>query len=97
MPAVSAPAIMIVTPRVSQVSRMALNAGVVTAMGRTFTHRRIAALIYGPFTVAGQLMGEQKLLRSVRQLLLSGSSLKLISLSEDGVPSEIVRYERLML
>ncbi len=67
MPAVSAPACMVATPRATQVARMTLNAGVVASMRRTFAHRRLAALVYGPFTVAGQLIGEQKLLRNVRK------------------------------
>ncbi len=67
MPAVSAPASMIGTPRASDIARMTLNAGVVASMHRTFAHRRLAALVYGPFTVAGQLLGEQNLLRNVRK------------------------------
>jgi len=67
MPAVKAPAGTIHTPRADQVPRMVLNGQVVRDMRGAFAHRAIAAQVYGPFTVAGQLAGEQTLLRQVRE------------------------------
>lgn len=67
MPAVKAPATLIQAPRASQAPRMALNGRVVREMRAAFPRRAIAAQVYGPFTVAGQLAGEQTLLRQVRE------------------------------
>lgn len=66
MPAVKATASRILTPRASQASRMRVNARVVHSLAREFPERRVAGLVYGPFTVAGQLAGEQSVLRLVR-------------------------------
>lgn len=67
MPAVCAPAGIVRVPRACKVPRMALNGQVVRRMRTAYPRRRIAALVYGPFTVVGQLTGEQNALRRVRE------------------------------
>ncbi|SHJ73942.1 methyltransferase, MtaA/CmuA family [Desulfatibacillum alkenivorans DSM 16219] len=66
MPAIKAAAPAILTPRAADVPRMQINAQVVRAMAQGFPGRSIAGLVYGPFTALGQAMGEQEVLRSVR-------------------------------
>lgn len=63
MPAVSSPAEAVNVPRASDVSRMRANAQVVSSLAVSFPERFRAALIYGPFTVAGQVVGEETLMR----------------------------------
>jgi MtaA/CmuA family methyltransferase len=65
MPSVSAPAKDLRLPRAGQVPRMKINAEVLRGLGREFPGRHRAAMIYGPFTVAGQVAGEQSVLRGV--------------------------------
>lgn len=64
LPAVSGPA-----PRppgrVRVSDRMRVNAAVVRGLAQDFPHRPVAALVYGPFTVAGQVMGEETLLHAL--------------------------------
>lgn len=63
MPTVNAPAPVISLPRPQDVPRMAANAQVLAALAQEHPQRRRAALVYGPFTVAGQLAGEETLMR----------------------------------
>ncbi|MBI9074019.1 MAG: cobalamin-dependent protein [Desulfatibacillum sp.] len=67
MPAVKAPTSSILTPQAVDAPRMAVNARVVRDMRRAFPHRSIAGQVYGPFTAAGQVAGEQAVLRNVRE------------------------------
>lgn len=64
LPVVTAPALVARSVRASQVERMRVNAQVLSDLGRDFPGRLRAAMVYGPFTVAGQVAGEQELLRS---------------------------------
>lgn len=65
MPAVSAPAANPRPIRAADHPRMLVNAQVLRALGREFPGRPRAAMVYGPFTVAGQVGGEQAVLRGV--------------------------------
>ena len=65
MPAVSAPAASPRPVRAAACPRMRINAEVLRALGREFPGRPRAAMVYGPFTVAGQVAGEQAVLRGV--------------------------------
>ena len=60
MPAIRKPAKCVETPPPSKVPGMAANADVLRRMAREFPGRHRAALVYGPFTVAGQVAGEQR-------------------------------------
>lgn len=63
MPCVMEPAREIVMPSPSRVLRMEVNARVLSQMEREFPNKQKCALVYGPFTVAGQVAGEQNVLR----------------------------------
>jgi len=63
MPAISVPARLVSVPDPKTVPRMVVNAQVLKHMEKEFPDKLRAALIYGPFTVAGQLAGEETLLR----------------------------------
>jgi methanogenic corrinoid protein MtbC1 len=63
MPAVAATARVVSLPDPAQVPRMAVNANVLRRMAGEFPDKLRAALVYGPFTVAGQVAGEETLLR----------------------------------
>lgn len=65
MPSVAAPAKEIRLTRAADAARMRVNARVLRDLGREFPGRPRAAMVYGPFTVAGQVAGEQALLRGV--------------------------------
>ena len=67
MPSVAAPAPRVLVPRAAEVPRMRVNAQVLKAMQREFPARPSAAMVYGPFTVAGQVAGEQDVLRGVAE------------------------------
>lgn len=67
MPAVAETAATVRVPRAGQVARMRVNAQVLQALGREFPDRLRATMVYGPFTVAGQVAGEQNVLRGVIQ------------------------------
>ena len=67
MPAVKAPASAVLTPNAADVSRMTANARVIRAMKQAFQGRAAAGQVYGPFTAAGQVAGEQVVLRNVRE------------------------------
>lgn len=64
LPVVVAPAAEVRLPRAAQVGRMRVNAQVLAGLGRQFPGRLRAAMVYGPFTVAGQVAGEQEVLRA---------------------------------
>jgi len=63
MPTVAAPARTVLLPRAADVPRMRVNAEAFKALGRAFPGRGRVAMVYGPFTVAGQVAGEQNILR----------------------------------
>lgn len=65
MPSIRKPARHIHLPSPARVPRMTGNAEVLRRMAREFPGRHKAALVYGPFTVAGQVAGEQAILRAV--------------------------------
>lgn len=64
MPSVATTADEVRTPRAVEVERMRINRDVLAALGREFPSRVLAAMVYGPFTVAGQVAGEQEVLRA---------------------------------
>ncbi|MBI5522241.1 MAG: cobalamin B12-binding domain-containing protein [Desulfarculus sp.] len=64
LPVVVAPAPNVLLPRAAQVGRMGVNAQVLARLDSQFPGRLRAAMVYGPFTVAGQVAGEQEVLRS---------------------------------
>ena len=63
MPAIRSPARSLSVPEPNEVPRMRVNAQVLKRMEKEFPDKLRAALIYGPFTVAGQIAGEETLLR----------------------------------
>ncbi len=63
LPVVAAPATQVLVPRAGDVARMQVNASVLARLGREFPNLPRAAMVYGPFTVAGQVAGEQEVLR----------------------------------
>ena len=65
MPAVEATARVMSLPDPAQVPRMAVNANVLRRMAGEFPYKLRAALVYGPFTVAGLLAGEEAILRKL--------------------------------
>lgn len=65
MPSVAAPAKEVLLVKAADAPRMRVNARVMRDLGREFPGRPRAAMVYGPFTVAGQVAGEQALLRGV--------------------------------
>ena len=65
MPAVRRPASRPEPAPADAQPRMRVNAGVIAGLTRLFPGRPVAAMVYGPFTVAGQAAGEQQLLRAV--------------------------------
>ncbi|MBW2066700.1 MAG: hypothetical protein JRJ03_17460, partial [Deltaproteobacteria bacterium] len=65
MPAVEATARVMSLPDPAQVPRMAVNANVLRRMAGEFPDKLRAALVYGPFTVAGLLAGEEAILRKL--------------------------------
>jgi uroporphyrinogen-III decarboxylase len=67
MPAIEAKACQIFHPRAEKVKRMGINAGVVASLAKNFPHKIIAGMVYGPVTVAGQLAGEQNLMKGLRE------------------------------
>jgi MtaA/CmuA family methyltransferase len=65
MPSVVKTAQTIHEPQVANVSRMNVNAKVIRRLAIDFPDKLLSAMVYGPFTVAGQLVGEQNLLRAI--------------------------------
>jgi methanogenic corrinoid protein MtbC1 len=65
MPMVSGPAKAIHQPLATHVDRMKVNAKVVRALAAEFADKMVSTMVYGPFKVAGQLAGEQKILREI--------------------------------
>lgn len=68
MPAVKTTASQVRAPQAAEVERMRVNAQVVGSLVQEFPQRQVAGLVYGPFTVIGQLAGEQNVLRRVREV-----------------------------
>mgnify|MGYP000161425139 CR=1 FL=1 len=65
MPSILETAKSIHEPNPSKCERMRVNSEVVRALKSCFREKSISAVIYGPFTVAGQLIGEQAALKKV--------------------------------
>lgn len=65
MPCIAEPARVVQTPNPATWSRMQANAQVTTRLKACFPEKLISTIVYGPFTVAGQLMGEQTILRKI--------------------------------
>jgi MtaA/CmuA family methyltransferase len=65
MPSVRGPARTVALPDPSRVPRMKVNSDVLKRMSRVFPSKIIAGIVYGPCTVAGQVYGEQTLLRGI--------------------------------
>ena len=63
MPAIGSPARSLSVPEPNEVPRMRVNTQVLKRMAGDFPDKLRAALVYGPFTVAGQVAGEETLLR----------------------------------
>ena len=51
--------------RASTIPRMRINSRVIQRMAGAFPHQSIAAIVIGPLTVAGQLIGEKTLLKGI--------------------------------
>ncbi|MBU1196398.1 MAG: cobalamin-dependent protein [Proteobacteria bacterium] len=66
LPAVERPASGILLPGAKDVPRMQVNQDVIQALARTFPQKHVAAMVYGPFTVAGQVAGEQRIMKGLR-------------------------------
>ena len=67
MPVVAATARAMSLPDPAQVPRMAVNANVLRRMAGRFPDKLRAALVYGPFTVAGQVAGEERILKGLAE------------------------------
>lgn len=65
MPSVKGSASEIRCPSAKDVDRMRVNAEVVRSLRSDFSEKMISTMVYGPFTVAGQVAGEQTILRAV--------------------------------
>ena len=65
MPSVKRTATHLHAMRAGETPRMRVNAEVIRGLARTYPDRPVAAMVYGPFTVAGQVAGEQRILRAV--------------------------------
>jgi MtaA/CmuA family methyltransferase len=65
MPGVVKVAQTIHEPETARVPRMNVNANVIRRLAQDFPRKLLSAMVYGPFTVAGQLVGEQNLLRAI--------------------------------
>jgi MtaA/CmuA family methyltransferase len=63
MPSVVRIAETIYAPRASCVARMQINGNVLRRLADEFPDKLLSTMVYGPFTVAGQLVGEQRILR----------------------------------
>ena len=66
LPAVEKPASGILLPRTKDVPRMQVNRDVIQTLAGTFPQKHVAAMVYGPFTVAGQVAGEQRIMKGLR-------------------------------
>ena len=65
MPSIAAPAKSIDTPTPFNHPRMKANGRVTRLLKTRFPQKQMSTIVYGPFTVAGQLVGEQTLLKNV--------------------------------
>ena len=66
MPAVAKPASHIRLPKAFDVPRMRVNGDTIRTMATAFPGKALTAMVYGPFTVAGQVAGEQALMKGLR-------------------------------
>lgn len=64
MPSVVSTAKTVRVPQAKDVERMLINRDTLLALGRAFHERLLIGMVYGPFTVAGQVAGEQEALRA---------------------------------
>lgn len=67
MPSVLAPAQTVAVPRPAEVPRMKVNIEVMRRMDQCLPGKLRCAQLYGPFTVAGQIAGEENLLRMLSE------------------------------
>lgn len=67
LPAVEKSADKVGLPRAEKIERMMVNSGVIRALSKEFPQKGIAGMVYGPFTVAGQLIGEQTVMKGLRE------------------------------
>lgn len=67
MPSVQMPARSVALHPPAKVPRMVVNAEVLKRMDRRFPDKTISTMVYGPFTVAGQVAGEQEILRGIME------------------------------
>lgn len=67
MPAVKSPSQTLCIPDPANVSRMKVNAQVLKEMEKEFPDRLRVAQLYGPFTVAGQIAGEERILKGLEE------------------------------
>ena len=65
MPYITAPAPSIPAVDVKKEKRLRINADVISGLAGCFPRKPIAALVYAPFTVAGQVMGEHIFLKAL--------------------------------
>ena len=65
MPSVRMPARIISMGRPEKVPRMMVNIDVLKRLSSRFPEKMLSTMVYGPFTVAGQLAGEQEILRGI--------------------------------
>ena len=65
MPSIAKPAASIVTVKPENCPRMRVNAETTRRLAAHFSEKPVAALVYGPFTVTGQVMGEQAALKGI--------------------------------
>jgi MtaA/CmuA family methyltransferase len=65
MPVIEAPAQTVLPSNPATSARMNVNAQVLKRMEKEYPDKLRAALVYGPFTVAGQILGEERLLRRI--------------------------------
>jgi len=67
MPAVKSPSQALCIPDPANVPRMKVNAQVLKEMEKQFPDRLRVAQLYGPFTVTGQVAGEEKILKGLAE------------------------------
>jgi MtaA/CmuA family methyltransferase len=67
MPYITAPAPAVSAVDVKKQKRLRINADVISGLASRFPGKIIAALVYAPFTVAGQVMGEHNFLKALHR------------------------------
>ncbi|MGM0644471.1 MAG: uroporphyrinogen decarboxylase family protein, partial [Thermodesulfobacteriota bacterium] len=65
MPSIAKPAASIAAAKPENCPRMRINAETTRRLAAHFPEKPLAALVYGPFTVTGQVMGEQAALKGI--------------------------------